>query len=63
MSIYKIVLGDQFFLLHPNLQKRYEFPFKASGVMKTIKGGPKWLYPLFLTGVRFKLLFPLRFLF
>jgi hypothetical protein len=58
MSIYKMVLGDQFYLLHPMLQKRYEFPFKASGVMKTIKGGPAWLYPLFLTGVRFKLLFP-----
>ncbi|PLR69027.1 DUF4166 domain-containing protein [Bacillus sp. UMB0893] len=58
MSIYRIVLGEQFILLHPMLQKRYEFPFKASGVMKTINGGPKWLYPFFLAGVRFKLLFP-----
>ncbi|TDL80572.1 DUF4166 domain-containing protein [Peribacillus frigoritolerans] len=58
MSIYRSVLGDQFQRLHPKLQKRYEFPFTAKGVMKTINGGPKWLYPFFLAGVRFKLLFP-----
>jgi hypothetical protein len=62
MSIYKQILKKQFYTLHPMLQKRYEFaghtPFKATGVMKTIKNGPKWLYPLFWLGVQRKLLFP-----
>jgi hypothetical protein len=58
MSIYKSVLGDQYIRLHPKLQKRYEVPFTAKGVMRTIKGGPKCLYPFFLAGVRFKILFP-----
>ncbi|WP_028392216.1 DUF4166 domain-containing protein [Bacillus cihuensis] len=62
MSIYKKVLGNQFNVLHPMLQKRYDIsakkPFQAYGVMKTIKGGPKWLYPFFLLGVNWKLLFP-----
>lgn len=46
------------------LQKRYVFSeatvFKASGKMSSITGGPKWLYPLFKLGVRWKLLFPER---
>jgi hypothetical protein len=62
MSIYKKVLGDQFHQLHPKLQERYEIidgmPFKGTGMMRTIKGGPKWLFPLFQVGVRWKLLFP-----
>lgn len=62
MSIYKRVMGDQFYQLDPMLQKRYEFlgrrPFKGTGIMKTIEGGPKWLFPLFWLGVRCKLLFP-----
>ncbi|WP_044640151.1 DUF4166 domain-containing protein [Risungbinella massiliensis] len=62
MSIYKQFLGEYFYNLHPMLQKRYEMkkktPFRASGVMKEIKGGPKWLYPLFWLGVKCKLLFP-----
>ena len=62
MSIYRQVLKDDFACLHPMLQKRYEFAegtiFKASGIMTTIKGGPKWLYLLFQFGVRWKLLFP-----
>lgn len=62
MSIYKKVLGNKFNTLHPMLQKRYDIsakkPFQAYGVMKTIKGGPKWLYPCFLLGVKWKLLFP-----
>lgn len=62
MSIYKKVMGTDFALLHPMLQKRYDLPdgttFKASGVMHEIKGGPAWLYPLFRIGVRWKLLFP-----
>lgn len=45
MSIYKRVMGDQFYQLDPMLQKRYEFlgrrPFKGTGIMKTIEGGPK----------------------
>ena len=64
MSIYEKVLGDDFFRLHPMLQKRYSFKesksFKASGTMKSIKGGPKWLYPIFKLGVHWKLLFPER---
>lgn len=62
MSIYKKVLGNEFDALHPMLQKRYDISakksFQAYGVMKTIKGGPKWLYPFFLLGVKWKLLFP-----
>lgn len=64
MSIYKNVLANEFSRLHPMLQKRYDFEtgtiFKASGIMKEIKGGPIWLYPLFKLGVGWKLLFPER---
>lgn len=62
MSIYKKVLNDQFNRLHPMLQKRYEFPnhvpFQATGVMKSIKVGPKLLYPFLWLGTKCKLLFP-----
>lgn len=62
MSIYKNALGDQFYNLHPMLQKRYDFidgvTFTGKGIMKSIDGGPKWLFPLFRIGVRWKLLFP-----
>ncbi|MFF2755280.1 DUF4166 domain-containing protein [Psychrobacillus sp. NPDC058041] len=62
MSIYKQILGNQFHQLQPMLQKRYALPdkkpFKAKGVMKKISRGPKWLYPLFLIGTRWKFLFP-----
>ena len=51
-------------MLHPMLQKRYDLPagtvFKATGIMNEIKGGPKWLYPLFRIGTKWKLLFPER---
>lgn len=64
MSIYKHVLGDDFYKLHPMLQKRYHIepdtPFHGKGTMTAITGGPKWLYPLFNLGVRWKLLFPER---
>ncbi|MFY3791438.1 DUF4166 domain-containing protein [Ureibacillus sp. MALMAid1270] len=62
MTIYKMVLNQEFHRLHPMLQKRYEFinekPFQATGVMKTIKVGPKFLYPILMLGTKFKLLFP-----
>ncbi|WP_431802325.1 DUF4166 domain-containing protein [Halobacillus andaensis] len=62
MSIYKRVLGRQFYDLHPMLQRRYESAadgaFHGSGVMRNIIGGPKWLYPLFFLGTKWKLLFP-----
>ncbi|WP_153721908.1 DUF4166 domain-containing protein [Sporosarcina cascadiensis] len=62
MSIYRKVLQEDFFCLHPMLQKRYDCKdsaaFRATGKMKRIKGGPKWLYPLFKLGVRWKLVFP-----
>ncbi|MEI4770422.1 DUF4166 domain-containing protein [Psychrobacillus sp. FJAT-51614] len=62
MTIYKHILGDQFYKLHPMLQKRYKLSvgkkFKATGVMKKISGGPKWMYPFFLLGTRWKFLFP-----
>lgn len=64
MSIYKKVLGKQFEQLQPALQKRYDLLddtiMKATGTMHEIKGGPKWLYPLFRLGVMWKLLFPER---
>lgn len=62
MSIYKEILGEQFEKLQPMLQKRYALPdgksFKATGIMKKISGGPKWLLPLFLLATRWKFLFP-----
>ncbi|WP_245835722.1 DUF4166 domain-containing protein [Virgibacillus ndiopensis] len=62
MSIFKRVMGEEFRQLHPMLQKRYEFldkfTFIGTGKMKSINGGPKWLYPFFRLGVRWKLLFP-----
>ncbi|TQR19989.1 DUF4166 domain-containing protein [Psychrobacillus vulpis] len=62
MSIYKEILGDQFQHLQPMLQKRYQFPegksFKATGTMKKISRGPKWLFPFFLLGTRWHFLFP-----
>ncbi len=62
MYIYKQLMGEQFEQLHEKLQKRYAFkegrPFIASGTMKYITGGPKWLYPLFKLAVRWKFLFP-----
>ena len=55
-------MGSDFNRLHPMLQQRYSLQegtiFKASGIMKEIKGGPKWLYPIFRAGIRWKLLFP-----
>ena len=62
MSIYKNMMGDKYYQLHEMLQKRYGFAdgnsFIASGTMRYIKGGPKWLYPLFKLGVRWNFLFP-----
>lgn len=62
MTIYKEILGEQFEKLQPMLQKRYTLPkgkpFKATGMMKKISGGPKWLLPFFLLGTRWKFLFP-----
>lgn len=64
MSIYKNVLGDDFYNLHPMLQKRYHIEqnssFLGKGTMTAITGGQKWLYPLFKLGVSWKLLFPER---
>lgn len=60
MAIYQEVLREDYHRLHPALQKRYQFPFRGSGMMNQITGGPKWLYPLFLGGVACKLLFPER---
>jgi len=57
-------MGNDFPRLHPMLQKRYDLPagtvFKATGIMNEIKGGPKWLYPLFQIGTKWRLLFPER---
>ncbi len=62
MSIYQKVMGKDFTRLHPMLQKRYQLQdgmrFQATGVMREIKGGPKWLFLLFRLGVKWKLLFP-----
>ncbi|NYF25474.1 DUF4166 domain-containing protein [Sporosarcina sp. JAI121] len=64
MSIFRQVLGNEFNRLHPMLQKRYDLSagatFRASGVMKEIGGGSKWLYPILKAGVRWKLLYPER---
>ena len=61
-SIYESVLGSTFSNLHPMLQKRYSVKngrqLKATGIMYQIKGGPKWLYPVWLLGTMCKLVFP-----
>lgn len=63
-SIYQKVLGDQFEKLQPMLKKRYRLhagqTFTAYGTMEKIQGGPRWLYPLWLLGTKFKLVFPER---
>ncbi|MFC4410396.1 DUF4166 domain-containing protein [Chungangia koreensis] len=62
MTIYKQALGEDFKRLHIKLQERYELPtgtkFRASGVMREISGGPKWLSPFFALAVKKKFLFP-----
>lgn len=62
MSIYKDVLGANFEQLHPMIQQRYDIqidkPFRGEGQMREIRGGPRWLYPLFFFGTYWKLLFP-----
>lgn len=62
MSIYKVILGEQFNNMHPMLQKRYGFvegkTFKATGVMHKITSGPKWLFPFKVFATRRKFLFP-----
>lgn len=62
MSIYKEILGEQFYRMHPMLQKRYGFEeaktFKGTGVMHKITSGPKWLYLFKLFATRRKFLFP-----
>ncbi|AXH99124.1 DUF4166 domain-containing protein [Sporosarcina sp. PTS2304] len=61
MSIYKKALAEDFYRLHPMLQKRYAFEesvFRASGVMNRITGGPRWLSPLFRLGAKVKFVFP-----
>lgn len=62
MSIYKEILGEQYYKMQPMLQKRYGFEddktFKATGVMHKITSGPKWLYLFKLFATRRKFLFP-----
>lgn len=62
MSIYKKILGEHFYRMHPMLQKRYGFEddktFKATGVMHHITSGPKWLYLFKLFATQRKFLFP-----
>lgn len=64
MSIYKQVLGEKFDQLHPMLKRRYACidakGFVGKGHMHQIDGGPKWLFPLFWLGAKWKLLFPER---
>ncbi|MFJ7826713.1 DUF4166 domain-containing protein [Psychrobacillus sp. NPDC096623] len=62
MSIYKEILGEQFYKMHPMLQKRYgiedDKTFKGTGVMHKITSGPKRLYPFQMFAARRKFLFP-----
>ena len=62
MTIYKRILGEEFYRLHPKLQERYTLTaqneFKAVGRMKTVKSGRKWLYPFLLLMTKWKFLFP-----
>ncbi|WP_228409548.1 DUF4166 domain-containing protein [Radiobacillus deserti] len=62
MSIYRKAMGKDFNRLHPMLQKRYSVSegsvFVAKGTMYRIRGGPRWLAPLFWLATKRKLLFP-----
>ena len=49
MTIFRKVMGKDFSLLHPMLQKRYDLPsgtvFKATGIMSEIKVVPNGSIP------------------
>ncbi|MEG0258916.1 MAG: DUF4166 domain-containing protein [Lysinibacillus sp.] len=62
MTIYKSLLGDEFYKLHPKLQCRYLLPigesFYAEGIMTKIETGAKWLSPFLRATTRLRFLFP-----
>ncbi|MFC0186786.1 DUF4166 domain-containing protein [Fictibacillus aquaticus] len=62
MTIYKTLLGSDFYKLHPNLQSRYALPvgesFYGKGTMLRIKNGGSWLKPFLTLAARWKFLFP-----
>ncbi|WP_185763606.1 DUF4166 domain-containing protein [Niallia circulans] len=62
MMIYKEILGDDFYKLHPKLQERYSItvnrPFHGKGIMLHISNGKRWLNPFLKFAVRWKFLFP-----
>ncbi|SHF91663.1 DUF4166 domain-containing protein [Ornithinibacillus halophilus] len=62
MTIYKQMLGNDYYKLHPMLQKRYLIDegssFHGKGIMTEIRNGPKWLKPFFKIAARRKFLFP-----
>ncbi|MDP5274249.1 DUF4166 domain-containing protein [Chengkuizengella axinellae] len=61
MNIYQQLLGQDFQLMHPMLQKRYLFadnePFEATGVMENIHS-KKWLSIFLRLSTKWKFLFP-----
>lgn len=60
--IYKKLLADEFYKLHPMLQKRYELPldanFYAEGTMQEIKSGNRLLKPFYYLMAKNDFLFP-----
>lgn len=62
MTIYRQALGSDYLRLHSKLQERYALPinseFRATGVMREIAGGPKWLSPFFALAAKRNFLFP-----
>ena len=62
MTIYSIVLGEDFYRLHPMLQKRYALPmdesFYATGVMQQVIVGTKLLTPFYNLASKVDFLFP-----
>lgn len=49
--IYEAIIGEQFHRLHPKLKERYQLTandvFEASGIMDTMRSGPKMMQPLY----------------
>ena len=62
MTIYQTLLGEDFRRLHPMLQWRYTLPvdqpFYATGVMRKIESGAKWLRPFYAIATKTRFLFP-----
>lgn len=64
MSIYKSILGQEFFKLHPKLRNRYlitvDKPFNGKGTMSEISGGNAFVRLLFKLAMPYRCFYPER---